>query len=109
MRTLYNNLTGRAASTHKRETTEYVRSMEVKSIIDRLQHKQDQACLRCIELEGVTSFWDWYDNNDNIPPMGTYSDRIASIQARIAELESAARCAIVLRISDTPESIRLEG
>jgi len=84
--TSHGNLTGRAAATDRRDTIEYVNSVTRPKTLKELQHEHDSLCVACIELEGDDSFWAWWDDDNNVPPVGTYSQRIALLQQRIANI-----------------------
>lgn len=56
-----------------------------KEELDALEWIEIDACMA---LEGETSFWTWYNDDNNVPDQGLHKDRIALIQARIKELRN---------------------
>lgn len=86
-RTIHGNLTGKAASEELRSLREELYERERAERRARLKQQEIDLIWDCIDLEGEESFWEWYDNDENVPPHGTYTSRIELIRARIKKLK----------------------
>lgn len=113
------NMKGRAASTDRRDTMEYVRSMqdkEAQKIHEEWERKQDEAIECCITLEGEEAFMKWYSDDNNVPNYGRITERISIIRAHLAGLQFNAsytradelvgeECANIITIADVAETM----
>ena len=88
-RTPYGNLTGRAASTELREQREWIEQDRREEERRKLREREQEVIERCVELEGIDNFSAWWDDDNNVPAFGKRRERIALVEARIAQLEHA--------------------
>lgn len=51
---------------------------------------ENDGMRRCMVLEGEKSFYKWWDDDENVPPLGSRRERIELLEKRIKELEHAA-------------------
>ena len=113
--TVNGNLTGRAASTHRREIMQDIEAAEHKRIHDAWRRTEEEAIQYCIELEGADAFMAWYEDDNNVPPYGSIVQRIDLLKAHSAQLAAARytkadklvgdECANIITIADVAETM----
>lgn len=89
-------LLGRAGAEEKRDVLAWLRSEEQKQAeaerlkreAERIEEEQD-LIRKCIALEGEPSFWRWWDDDEQVPPYGKRSERIALLRERLSRHEAS--------------------
>jgi hypothetical protein len=117
--TLNGNLTGRAASTYRREIRQEIEDAQNKKIHEAWLQKEDEAIRACIAIEGPDAFMVWYKDDNTVPPYGSIIKRVELLRTHWQELKADARytmvdklvgeeCANIQKIADTADSINWE-
>ncbi len=117
--TLNGKLTGRAASTYRREIRQEIEDAQNKQYHESWLKQEEEAIQFCVAIEGPEAFMAWYENDNNIPPIGSVVKRVELLRAHWQELKADARytmvdrlvgeeCADILKIADTAELIKVE-
>lgn len=84
-RTIYGNLTGRAASIELREQRAEIEEAAKQARLRPLLLEEEDLILHCIEIEGYRQFWKWYDS-DAIPAYGPTKTRVETVRQHLVTI-----------------------